>query len=161
MQQWFKVAGRASTDAVVALTVDTNANVYVAGTGIGNNVASGKDFGGAPITGASTSTTTTDAYVAKLNSAGVQQWFKLTGSASTDTINNLAVDSSGNVIVAGTETGTSTPKDFTGTTVTGFGGTDVYAAKLNGSDGSQAWFKFTGSTMPTRSTTSRSTAAAM
>ena len=70
----------------------------------GHLTPSGQDFGGTAVTGATT-TSSVDVYVAKLNSSGVQQWFKVAGRASTDAVTALTVDTSSNVYVAGTMVG--------------------------------------------------------
>ena len=67
--------------------------------------------------GDTTSTTSNaDVYVAKLDSSGVQQWFKVAGSTTADTVAALAVDGSGNVYVTGTIGGpaANTPKASAG-----------------------------------------------
>ncbi len=139
VQQWFKLAGSVFQDSVSAMTVDLAGNVYVAGT----VPTTTTDFAGNTLTAYGQQ----DVYVAKLNTNGVQQWFKLSGSTNTDSVTAISVDSSGNLIVAGAITGTAgnTPKDFNGTTVSGYQFSDVFVAKLNAS-GVQQWYKIAGST---------------
>ena len=62
---------------------------------------------------------------------GVQVYAALAGSTSFDSVTAMAVDGSGNLYVAGTVDGNSQPKDFAGTRLTGFGGSDVLWAELD------------------------------
>ena len=68
-------------------------------------------------------------YVIKHNAQGVAQWITVTGASGTIVKNErVAVDSTGNVIVAGTFTGTV---NFGPSTLTSKGSADVFVMKLS------------------------------
>lgn len=144
IQQWINTLRGSQDEAAASVAVDSSDNVYVSGnfendSANTNNVV---DFSGATIVGSGA--TTTDAYVAKLNASGVQQWIKVMGGTQAEYANEIAVDSSFNVYVSGYYTNdsvnTNLVKDFAGVNLLGQGGSDVYLAKLN-STGSQQWIK--------------------
>ncbi|KKL66413.1 hypothetical protein LCGC14_2145230, partial [marine sediment metagenome] len=81
-----------------------------------------------------------DAFAAKLDSSGVRQWHTFMGSSGTDFGEAIAVDTSGNVYVAGTSYAWGSP-------VTGgehAGAQDAFAAKLD-NNGAYQWHTFMGS----------------
>ncbi|MBU0943962.1 MAG: SBBP repeat-containing protein [Proteobacteria bacterium] len=82
----------------------------------------------------------TAAFAAKLDSSGTIQWNTFMGSTQTDLSSAIAVDTTGNVYVAGTSYATwgSPLNAFTG-------GTNAFLVKLN-SNGTQVWHTFIGST---------------
>jgi hypothetical protein len=127
--QWNTFLGSANDDYGYAITVDSSGNAYVTGYSDGT-------WGSPvhPFTGIS------DAFVAKLNGSGALQWNTFLGSASGDSGNGIAVDTSGNVYVAGDSYATwgSPVRPFTGS-----GYYDAFAAKLNGS-GALQWNTFLG-----------------
>jgi hypothetical protein len=104
-----------------AIAVDSGGNVYVAGY-------SNWTWG-----------TPVNAFAAKLNSNGVRQWNTFMGSGGDDFGYAIAVDSGGNVYVAGNS------YETWGTPVNALaGGKDAFAAKLN-SGGVRQWNTFMGS----------------
>ena len=98
------VAGSTGADSITTTFVDASGNTYVAGTITGS--ATPKDFAGNPVAGFGG----LDVFVAKLNSAGVQQWFKLAGQSGCRCDRRPRADSSGNVFVTGTERGPPPPR---------------------------------------------------
>jgi hypothetical protein len=101
-----------------SIAVDNSGNVYVTGQ-------SGATWG-APV---NAYTGGIDACVAKLNSAGARQWNTFMGSAGEDWGYSIAVDSGGNVYVAGYSDATW------GAPVNGHaGGNDAFVAKHTTSD---------------------------
>jgi len=87
---WNTFMGSGSLEYGNGIAVDSNGNVYVAGT----NWATW----GNPV---STYSGDSDAFAAKLNNNGVLQWNTFMGSAYEDEGFGIAVDSNGNVYVAG------------------------------------------------------------
>lgn len=75
-----------------------------------------------------------DIQIAKFNTNGTLQWFRLLGAASADSGNGIAVDSSGNVYIVGR------------TLSAGMGSSDVYIAKYNTS-GTLQWQRYLGSSL--------------
>ncbi len=93
-QKWTARYDGGSTDTAAALTVDGSGNVYV--TGYSFNSATALDFA-----------------TVKYDSSGTQKWVALyDGGHGSDQAFAIAVDGSGNVIVAGSVSGSATGYDF-------------------------------------------------
>jgi len=78
----------ATNDYANGVATDSSGNVYVTGGtkgGLDGNTSAGD----------------TDLFVIKYNSSGTKQWTKQLGTSGDDYANGVAVDSSGNVYVAG------------------------------------------------------------
>jgi hypothetical protein len=119
------------------VATDSADNVYVVGYFVGTFVAPGVTM---------TSAGGSDLFVAKYSPAGALIWAQRAGGASSDTGYGIALDSTGNVYVAGNFTGTA---GFGGTTLTATGGsadTDILVAKLDGATGNFLWAKSAGGT---------------
>ena len=116
--------GSVSNDEANAVAVDSSGAIYVAGT------TWGSIDGQSPQGHA-------DAFLTKLNAAGVRQWTRIWGSASNDYAYGLALDRSNRVFVVGTTWG-------------GFGGqtnagkSDMLMSAFNTS-GSNLWHRIWGS----------------
>jgi peptidoglycan hydrolase-like protein with peptidoglycan-binding domain len=112
---------------IAGVTVDSSDNIYITGTSSGTNV-----FGASVTSG-----TTEDIFVVKLNSSGVVQWVYTAGGTGRDRGRKIALDSSGNIYVAGYYQNTV---DFGGGNVTSNGSFDAFILKLN-SSGTFQWVK--------------------
>jgi uncharacterized delta-60 repeat protein len=114
--QWQRTLGGTAADSGGSLGVDGSGNAYVS-----FNTASegqgGNDFA-----------------VAKYNSSGVLQWQRIIGGTSTESNQDVAVDSLGNVYLTG----------YTNTAPVE-GGTDVFIVKYN-SSGALQWQRSLGTT---------------
>lgn len=84
---WFREFGTFETEFSRAVSVDGQGNVYVAGY-------TGGDMYGTRLGG-------NDAFLAKFEANGVNQWFRQFGSAESDIAYGLSADDAGNVYVAG------------------------------------------------------------
>ena len=113
--QWQRVLGGATEDYAQSIAVDSSGNVYIAG----NTQSQGA--GGQ------------DALIAKYNTSGTLQWQRVLGGASNDMAAGIAVDSSGNVYIAGY------------TQSQGAGGYETLIAKYNTS-GTLQWQRILGDT---------------
>ena len=107
--------GGANSDLGNAIAIDGSGNVYVAGS------TSSQGAGGI------------DALITKYNTSGTIQWQRILGGIGTDVGYSVAVDSSGNVYVAGS------------TSSQGAGSNDVLIAKYNTS-GAIQWQRVLGGT---------------
>lgn len=150
------LTSRGSNDVFVA-KYDTNGNLIWAknlgggggsdqGLGIslsGGNVYITGTFQGGSFSGTSLGTSGgRDIFVAKMTTGGVFQWIKKAGGSGEDQGHAISNDPSGNVYVTGFFTGTA---NFSGTSISSKGGTDVFIAKYDPS-GSLLWVKKTGGT---------------
>ena len=99
----------------VDIAVDGSGNVYISGS---TNSSGAGDY---------------DAFIAKYNTSGTLLWQRTLGGANADVGYDIAVDSSGNVYIAGY------------TQSAGAGGQDVFIAKYN-TDGDYQWQRSLGDT---------------
>lgn len=134
---WAKQLGGASSDNATSICTDVSGNVYSAGTFSGTS-----DFDPGSTTFNLTATAGGyDIYVSKLNSSGVFQWAVRIGNASTEYLNGLATDPSGNVYATGSFSGTV---DFnpsaTINNLISAGGLDIFVLKLT-TGGGYSWAK--------------------
>jgi len=127
VRKWHTFLGSAKGDYARAIAVDSRGNVYVAG--------GSEATWGTPIASFDWPWAT---FAAKLNSRGVLKWHTFLGSASDGSSKGIAVDTSGNVYVAGWSGPWGTPINPNP------GGVDAFLAKLN-SSGVLQWHTFMGS----------------
>jgi hypothetical protein len=123
---WSKSFGDPSEQVIQGVAVDGSGNIVIAGYFNGTI-----DFGG----GALVSAGLRDVFVAKFASDGSYLWAERFGDADYQAANALAVDSNGNIIIAGVMMGSV---NFGGGTLTGAGAWDIFAAKLD-PDGGHIW----------------------
>ncbi len=117
---WIKQMGSSGSQAdyIRDIVVDSEDNIYIAGHTYG-------DLGGAPL-----ASNYDDVFLGKYDSSGNQIWIKKYGSAETDTLVSLAIDSSGNIYMGGGTTG-----PFFGPDTTWW---DFWVAKYD-SNGNNIW----------------------
>ncbi len=133
---WARQLGGAGLVEGTGIALDGSGNVLVAGTFEGS-----ADFDPGAAAATLTSAGGADAFVVKLNSGGNYAWSKRLGGAADDRAAGLAVDGSGNVLVAGTFSGAGDFNPDAGTaTLTSAGATDAFVVKLNAS-GTYQWSK--------------------
>jgi len=150
-------------DAVVSKVSSTGAllwSSYLGGTGTeyGGDAIAVDSAGNAIVGGATTSSdfpTTTgaydtslygtnDAFVLKLNSSGTLAWSTYLGGGGTESVQAIAVDSTGAVLVAGNTYSPNFPTT-TGAHDTTLGGTnDGFVAKLNAAGTTLVWSTYLG-----------------
>jgi hypothetical protein len=125
--QWNTFLGSSDDETGFSIAVDSTNNVYVAGVSDG--------VWGSPVNGYNGGN---DAFATKLNSSGVALWHTFLGSSGDDSGYSIAVDTAGNVYVAGySETGWGAPVNPHA------GGFDAFTVKLN-SNGVLQWNTFLG-----------------
>ena len=131
---WSKRMGSTGNDAGMAIGADASGNVYVGGTFEGT-----VDFGGGPLS----SSGLRDVFVVKYTSAGQVSWTRKFGGSGDDVLHGLAVDSAGDVALAGKFQGSI---GFGGASLTSAGGDDSFVAKISGVNAAHVWSRKSGST---------------
>ncbi|MDI1443332.1 hypothetical protein [Polyangium sp. 6x1] len=127
---WARAFG--NNQAQIALAVATDAQ--------GNGVVVGRFNGAitlpAPI-GTLTATGNDNIFVIKYNAAGTVVWAKKYGDAAGQDVGSVAIDSAGDVLIAGEFLGTI---NFGGTALTSnMGSRDIFVAKLASATGNHIW----------------------
>jgi hypothetical protein len=141
---WTKRFGGEFSDYGRAVATDSSGNIYIAGsfTGLVNFEA---DF-----YGAETKTSygnTADIFVTKINASGTHAWTRQIGGPDNNGASGIAVDTSGNVYVAGYfESTVDFKADFGGAEPkTSYGNTDIFVTRIN-ANGTYGWTKRIGGT---------------
>ena len=115
---WTKQLGSAESDMSHGIAADSNGNIYITGSTKG-------DLAG-PNQGEN------DAWVAKYDGEGNQQWVKQLGTDGNDMAWGIATDSSDNIYLTGYTTGSLEGSNA--------GGNDAWIAKYD-SDGNKIWLE--------------------
>ena len=129
---WSKRFGDATSQFPCELAIDTTGNVVIVG-GFQGSI----DFGGGILVSAGAF----DSFVAKFAASGAHLWSKRYGDVGGGILAPpiyVAVDSSGDVVVAG---GFQGAIDFGNGEMIATGGSDVFLAKLAGANASALWSK--------------------
>ncbi|MFD2523024.1 hypothetical protein [Emticicia soli] len=126
-------AGTINSEAINDILIGTNNTMYLTGT-FNNTIT----FDTITVT----SSTTSDAYIAKLNADGKAQWVRTITGSSIQVAEDIAVDASGNVYVTGFFLGST---NFGGTIINAVGNYDMFVVKYNAS-GALVWVRTAGST---------------
>ncbi|MCA9668722.1 MAG: hypothetical protein KC503_24180 [Myxococcales bacterium] len=124
---WSQVFGGERDDRATAVAIDAGGNIVVSGTFQGT-----ARFGGAPLL----SRGGQDVFVARYSAGGTHQWSTSLGGAGSDDSKGLALDGSGEVVVAGIFNGTIAigARSFASK-----GSDDVFLARLSSSTGQLRW----------------------
>lgn len=130
MPVWTKTGGDPDIQEANVVAIDGSDNIVVGGRFIGT-----LNLGGNALT--SMGGASYDIFLAKFDPNGTHIWSKSFGDNTAQAIGGVAVDVSGNVVLAGYFQGSI---DFGGGALASAGGYDVFVAKL-GSDGSHIWSK--------------------
>lgn len=123
---WAKSLGSTNSDIATSIAVDSQGNVAVTGYFNGTVNLGGSDL---------TSSGGNDVFILKLSSDGAHIWSRSTGDVGSDIGQSIAIDSEGNVVVAGYFQGTV---NFGGDDITSQGGYDSFVAKFD-ADGQHLW----------------------
>ena len=136
---WVRTFGGDGSHQSRAIALDASSNVYLVGRFIGSSDL--KPGGGAPF-GASGD----EGYLVKIDSTGNFGWAKTFGGAFSDITTGVALDSSGNIFVAGTYSSTADLDPGPGAAAfTAMGMSDAFLVKLDPT-GSYQWAKSFGGT---------------
>lgn len=125
--QWATTGGGKAMDWVEDIAVDSKDNVYIVG-----RFEETATFGSKSLTAKEGST---DGFLVKLDASGVVQWAKNIGGIGIDFAYALTIDSSDNVLFAGTF---QQKADIGKTSLSAQGKTDCYLAKVD-PDGTFLW----------------------
>jgi hypothetical protein len=132
---WAKQVGGPATERAGGLFVDPTGNFYTTGYFWGD-VDFDPNAGSYPLTPVGGN----DAFVSKLNSAGIMGWAQKLGGGANDQGIAIASDGAGTVFVTGAFQGTA---DFNPGAVvanlTSAGGGDIFIARLTDASGAYAW----------------------
>lgn len=132
--QWVKTFGSSSQDAASSISQDASGNIFISGS-FRNTIV----FDNAATL---TSAGIDDIFVAKLDASGNVIWASKAGGTNQDVSYSLAVDNAGNPVITGYYNQTAT---FGTTQLVSAGGTDVFVAKYDGSNGNLIWANSAGS----------------
>jgi hypothetical protein len=119
-------AGGTGDDGANGIVLDGIGNIFVSG-----NFQNTAIFGDTTVT----SSGGTDIFIVKYNKNGVVQWVRTAGGSDDDGSQDIAIDSNGNVYIAGGIKGTAT---FGTASLTSGGNEDIFIAKYNTS-GTLVW----------------------
>ncbi len=119
---WVKGIGGSWEDHVHNIALDTNGNIFVTGL---LTPASDAFFGIDTL-----HAYPGDIFLAKYNSAGIEQWAKMAGGSTLDEVNAIAVDNAGNAYLTGDFQNVAT---FGSHTLGNNGGQDIFISKYNSS----------------------------
>ena len=125
VRQWTNQFGTSGNEFASALALDNAGNILVAGR-TDSSAMDGQSSAGM-----------LDAFVVKLDPSGQRQWTRLAGSAADEIPTGIAVDASGDVVVAGYTFGAFP-------TFVNAGGSDGFAFRLD-AQGSSVWTQQWGS----------------
>jgi cysteine-rich repeat protein len=125
---WSRRFGGTGSENVEAIAVDSTGNVLLTGYFYGTT-----DFGGGPLDSADSYIP--DIFAVKLNAQGQHLWSRRFGGAGENHGTDIAVDTTGNVLLAGYFGGTA---DFGGGALDSTGLSDIFAVKLD-TQGQHLW----------------------
>jgi len=117
---WAKGFGDSNVQTAAGIGVDSSGNVYVAG-----NFKGSINFGGGALSAAGT--LFIDVFLAKLSSDGSHVWSKSFGDTNVQNVQGLAVDTAGDVVIAGFF---QNDINFGGNTLTSNGLNEMFVAKF-------------------------------
>ena len=123
---WSRRLGGTNSDFGRGIAVDSAGNALLTGEFHGT-----ADFGGAPLS----STGDWDIFAVKLDAQGQHLWSRRLGGTSSDVGQDIAVDSTGNVLLTGYFSGTA---DFGGGPLSSAGDWDIFAVELD-AQGEHLW----------------------
>lgn len=133
---WYKTFGGSGADVATALMLDASANVY-----LGGNFRNTADFDPGSGTEDMSSLGLSDMFVVKLDASGNFVWSRRMGGLFDDHLSALALDLSGNVMIAGAFSGISDMDPGSGTSnLVSNGLSDAFLLQLDAS-GSFMWTK--------------------
>jgi hypothetical protein len=137
--QWARTWGGPNTDNGISLDCDSSNNIYV--TGYFSETVAFNPFGGPYYT----THGGIDCYLSKFDQSGTWQRAKTWGGISNDICTSVHIDTTGNLYVAGSYTGSVDFNPDGGGNMPGFGFADAFLSLFN-LDGDWQWTKTWGGT---------------
>lgn len=134
---WAKSAGGLSYEEPYSVAIDISENAYITGGFRSKTVA----FDSTNLTNADSTSNTYDIFVAKYNTSGNLEWAKRFGGTNWDEGNSIALDTLGNIYVAGIFS--SFNLIFDSDTLTNAGYEDIFLVKYD-INGKVFWAKSAG-----------------
>lgn len=125
---WVQQGSGANTDRGIDVAFDNSGNVYAAGA-FSQNIT---------FDVLHSNTMFNVIFLIKLNSSGVEQWFKVMGGGTSNIVNALTSDSSGNIYATGDFSGTMTFYNSPNTTLSATNTNRVFAVKYT-TAGATSW----------------------
>ncbi|WP_254512620.1 PKD domain-containing protein [Anatilimnocola floriformis] len=140
---WVRNFGHSGTSTGVDLAVDDDGNVVVA-VDFSTSIDADPSY---YVDRYLNSRGSSDSLLVKLDQAGTMQWYTVLGGNGSDNVSALTTDAAGNLLIAGSFSGTRTfdPLFIAPDKVTSAGSTDAYVLKLT-ADGRFMWVKTWGGT---------------
>jgi hypothetical protein len=140
VRQWATYYGGTGTEDEAYVTVDANGDVYLTGHTTSSN-------GISTVGSHQPTSTSSDAFLVKFNSAGVRQWATYYGGPNAEFGRSVGVDGSGNVYMSGMTTSPTTTLVATvGGHQPNYGGSmDAFLVKFNNA-GVRQWATYYGGT---------------
>ncbi|WP_289662403.1 T9SS type B sorting domain-containing protein [Flavobacterium panacagri] len=99
VREWGTYYGGLLNESINSILIDSNENFYVCGET--NSKESISTIGAHQTTAGNLLDSTTDGFIAKFNSDGLQQWATYYGGNNLDVLNDCGFDSDGNIIFLG------------------------------------------------------------
>jgi hypothetical protein len=121
---WARSFGDAADQSALGVAIDANDDIVMIGWASGS-----VDFGAGPVTAAAE-----DVMLVRLDSAGSTLWGRLLGGTHDDRGEDVAIDPSGRILLAGSEQGAA---NFGGGALPWTGGNDAFVACLDANGGHQ------------------------
>ncbi|MBI2931354.1 MAG: SBBP repeat-containing protein, partial [Planctomycetes bacterium] len=136
--EWFSFAGGSGDDRGVAIAIDNAGYCYVTGSTASTNFPASTGF-------QKTNAGTSDLFVVKVDAVQCRiVWSTYLGGSVGDTADDIAVDSSGNVIVTGRTASADFPGVDLGFQKTRASTADAFVSKLRADGSGLAWSSYLG-----------------
>ena len=133
--QWVKTLGGDGDDIAQAIKVDAGGSIYVSGQ------FSGTCHFGSVLGSTRISQGSFDVFLVRYNTSGVIDWVKVAGGTSTEYLQDMEVDPSGNIYMTGYFVNTII---FEHISKTSKGNGDIFVAKYDAAAGDFQWLKVLG-----------------
>jgi hypothetical protein len=118
--QWVKSIGGSLFDNPAQIAIDVYNDIYITGNFRGTATFE--------TISKTSNNNSSDIFIAKYNSSGIIQWVQTSGNSNEEIVNDMVLDGSGNLIISGYYSQSSS---FGSHTITSIGNTDIFVAKYD------------------------------